>query len=734
MKKQVFVLLFGMMVFSLTSGISQDKDWTLLIYLVGSDLESGGESGTNDLAEMKAAGSTNNVNVVVLTGGANKDGWRTPKSWLIKDGEQMPLEFQASDNAMSTPQNITDFVNWGIQNYPANKIMLTFWNHGADIRGYGVDETSNMQMSVPQITDAVGKTDYVKTGNRFEIIGFDACLMATLEVQSSLKDYGSYFIGSEETEPGHGWNYTPIIQAMEGGNATTGDVLGRIVVDGFKAQAEQEETSNVTLAIIDLSKISTLESTLETLFDRIKQDSKVRSLHKARGEAEEYSKSIKNPEYSEDMVDVGDLMKRLKSVDPDLSMEADAVLSAVKNAVIHNVKDMTRPLATGISMYIPHNVLVEEDETEAILNDKYSPINFSASVKDFIVNTYAPAAHSDNLPPSGETDPDFNFISQKRNYLRSGRGISNDSISAIRVSHDDDLEQVQVILVEEFEGFPNEYIMLGSTYPDTIVINPNGTETYAYKWDGYWLGINGYPAYITDIHDFELEDSLGNIHNYTRIHIPAIQNPGEENERDIVLAYRYDQDFNIVLESIVPEVYGDSVMITPKERIKLQKGEKVQLLYESYDFVADEWFEVVDESAIFTIVNGNEDLHLEYDELFEGNYHIGYVLMDHSQNDTVIFDSKVFVVSETSDITSFEENDIAMFPNPADRGITIESQEFLGKEFTVRLFDLNGRLCYHEKFNNPKVLIETSNLPNGYYRIVLISEQRIFSDNLIIQH
>ncbi|MDF2613281.1 MAG: hypothetical protein K0S71_1067 [Clostridia bacterium] len=63
--------------------------YTILVYMVGSDLESDSGAATNDLIEMAAVGGAKNVNVVVETGGAKK--WHLPmisnkvnQRWLVQ--------------------------------------------------------------------------------------------------------------------------------------------------------------------------------------------------------------------------------------------------------------------------------------------------------------------------------------------------------------------------------------------------------------------------------------------------------------------------------------------------------------------------------------------------------------------------------------------------------------------------------------------------------------------------
>lgn len=709
-----------------------NKEWTMLVYLDGSDLESGSEAGTIDIEEMLDAGATNNVNVVVLTGGANKDGWREIKSYLIEDGEQIPLDFVAVDGAMSNPQNLTDFINWGIDNYPANKYMLNLWNHGMAIRGYGHDENTDSQLKVPQVKNAIANTNFISGGNRFEVLGFDACLMATIEVQATLHNFGHYFVGSEETEPGHGWNYIPVIEAMNNGTATDGAALGRIILDAYKAQSVEQETSNVTLGLIDLSLIPPVLTALEDLFHTIEQggELKLRSLQQARGKAEEYSKAIQYPEDSEDMVDIGDMMKQLKTVDPSLAGQANAVLNAVNAAVLYGVKDNTRPLATGISMFIPHNKLVEPDEVQRALDEDYNPIEFSPMVKNFVDNVYVPNAHSDVDPPSGG---EYDFEGLLRGHGNSSAKQGSGHVSAIRVTHANDLEQVQVILMETDLLGANEYVLLGSTLPDTCFFLEDQSEVFAYYWDEMWLGLNGFPAYISDIHEYRATNTAGDTVNYTRVHIPAILNPDANDDgKDIIISFVYDEDFNVELESIVPDVYGEEVKLTARERINLQPGDRVVLLYEGFNELTDEEFFVIDDDAHFTIENGNEDLVLEHDHLFDGEYAIGYVLTDHSQNDTIIFDSKTFVAT-TSVIETFADNNIQLYPNPAKDLVLIDNGNFEGKKYQVQVFDLMGHLTYQEVFSAQQANLDISNLPIGYYLVKLVSEHKVYTDKLIIQ-
>lgn len=719
---------------------NNEVEWTYLVYLNGSDLEQEekGNSGTNDLAEMTAAGSTNNVNVIVTTGGTNKPGWKTIRRFKIDNGEQKEISFNAANNDMANTQNLTDFINWAISTYPAKKYVLDLWNHGMDIRGYGHDENTDKEMKVPDVQTAIANSDFIKAGNRFEIIGFDACLMATIEVQNTLQNFGNYFVGSEETEPGHGWDYTPIIQAMENQTDLDGAGLGKIIADNFFAQAKDQGTNNVTLSVTDLAQTNALIGALEDLTNAIKIGGTdlLQKVQKARSQAEEYSKSLQNPAQSEDMVDIGDMMKKLRSTAPELDNQAAAVLSVLNQAVTHNVKDNTRPNATGIAMFWPHNKLVDEDALNQSFTDDYGPIEFSPAIKNFIQEDYAKNVMADQVPPEGD------FVDYEEDgTLRAKHSQSNsrekERWSAIKIPNSEDLEQVQVVLssTTAIDGEAGDVLLLGATLPDVEDPAADGSgTTYAYLWDGFWLGINGFPAYIADIFEYGIEQADGTETYYTRVKILAVLNPDADgNGQDIIISYfREGDEADFQVESIVPETYGENVMLTAKERIQLKAGDRVQLLYEGFNPSTGEDFYAIDEAAIFTIENGNQDLELDYDPLDYGDYTLGFQLLDYAQNDTILFDPNPVFLS-TSTVNNFADNGIQMYPNPTNNQVAIALPTMSSQGYQVQLLNLNGQIVTNQIFTTDNFNLDVSSLVTGLYVVKIITGNKLYSDKLLIQ-
>ena len=102
---------------------------TLLVYIIGSDLESDYDAASGNIEEMQSVTPNARVNVVLSTGGADKDGWRTVQRKRI-NGAQIELLADLGPVNMGRQETLQDFITWGMQSYPAERTLLVLWNHG----------------------------------------------------------------------------------------------------------------------------------------------------------------------------------------------------------------------------------------------------------------------------------------------------------------------------------------------------------------------------------------------------------------------------------------------------------------------------------------------------------------------------------------------------------------------------------------------------------------------------
>ena len=247
-----------------TAARSDDGIWTIFVYLCGTDLESQSGMGTADIEEMKAAASSDNVRFVVETGGT--DGWdisdvddQMIQRFVIQNGEITKVD-ETTLASMGKAETLSDFLVWGTKEYNSEHMGLVMWNHGGgSISGVCFDEKYDSDSITLMEMDSALLKCVESSGRRFDFIGFDACLMGTVEVANVMATYADFIYGSEEMEPGSGWDYTAIGNYLAENNDAHAASLGKQVCDGFFASCEESgDDALATFSVIDLSKIDEL--------------------------------------------------------------------------------------------------------------------------------------------------------------------------------------------------------------------------------------------------------------------------------------------------------------------------------------------------------------------------------------------------------------------------------------------------------------------------------------------
>ena len=248
------------------------KSWTYMIYMGGDNNLS--EAAKQDILEMKKAGSDAKINIVLQAEFSTNPNFGTlPYSgykgetmrYLVQTGTEISGGTSIGNVDMASPQTLTDFINWAKTNYPADHFVLVIWDHGAGwkaerstrfaLRGAVQDQTSGSFMSLPNLAKAVRDS-----GLHFDIINFDACLMAMYEVAYEFKGICDFLVASEETEPGDGDPYDTILNDLKANPAMTGRTLATTIVNNYYNFYISERTDGITKSAIDMSKLSDLDA------------------------------------------------------------------------------------------------------------------------------------------------------------------------------------------------------------------------------------------------------------------------------------------------------------------------------------------------------------------------------------------------------------------------------------------------------------------------------------------
>ena len=352
---------------------------TVMVYLCGSDLESEHSMATADLNEMLHANlNDDKVNVIVETGGAKK--WnnsvissKTNQRYRVTSRGLQVLDKDVGKKSMVDPNTLVSFIQFCAKNYPADRYMLIMWDHGGGaISGYGYDQTASGTMTLDKINSALKKG-----GVKFDFVGFDACLMATLETALVTEPYADYLIASEEAEPGTGWYYTNWLSELSR-NTSIGTVeLSKTLIDDFTDVSKKNYPGcNTTLSIVDLAEFA---GTVPDAFNefsadvsKMLDDKDYKKVADARADAREYGVSSKV-----NHIDVIDFATKIGS------SKSKALASALKGCVKYNRASVSMKNSNGLSIYFPYSSFKSMNSAVSLYSNIGVSSEYSRCIKSF---------------------------------------------------------------------------------------------------------------------------------------------------------------------------------------------------------------------------------------------------------------------------------------------------------------------------------------------------------------
>ncbi len=346
--------------------------WTVFIYLCGTDLESEDASATDDLLEMVDGTSGENMRFVVETGGAEEWLNNTVEAgklqrYLVQDGNLELVDEQPSAG-MGHQETLADFLQWGVTNYASEHMGVILWNHGGgSITGVCFDETDDNDSLSLREMDAALLHACAGMGRKFDFIGFDACLMGTLETANILASYADYMIGSQETVPGTGWDYTAIGRYLSANPGVDAKQLGIVICDSFLEVCRAIDDDDLcTLSLIDLSKLDALlvafNDFAHGMYDAAADAANCTEMIRAIAQTDNFGGNNRSEGYT-NMVDMGGIISACASY----SEGAQGALSALQDAVAYSVSGQVHGSASGLSAYYP--LSVQGSEELAIFGD-----------------------------------------------------------------------------------------------------------------------------------------------------------------------------------------------------------------------------------------------------------------------------------------------------------------------------------------------------------------------------
>ncbi|MBU7023078.1 MAG: hypothetical protein HXS40_02835 [Theionarchaea archaeon] len=336
--------------------------WTVMVYMDGdNNLE---PSAIDDLNEMEAVGSTSNVNIVVQIDrhdayDSSNGDWDTAKRYHVTLDTNGYDTLITSDMVgdlgevnMGDPDTLVEFVQWAQTNYTADHYLLVLWDHGsgwktipAPVRSVCFDDTDNDELSLSEVRSAL--SSITCNGDcPLDIVGFDACFMGMVEVDHEILPFAHYAVGSEEYEPGDGWDYIGFLSYLVSNpeaslEAVCSKVVGTYIAFYGRLGPETQSAAH-------LNPTSTVVESLNTFAQHLAGAKGYEPLlQAARTHAEAFSDL--------DYIDLYHFSQLIASSVPHPALQRDAiqVMKAINDAVIAEGHGYGNNNAHGMSIYFP---------------------------------------------------------------------------------------------------------------------------------------------------------------------------------------------------------------------------------------------------------------------------------------------------------------------------------------------------------------------------------------------
>ncbi len=619
----------------------------MAIYMVGSDLEENGGAGTNDLQELidgyyeLSESEQDSLDIVVAFGGSNKEGWRGMRiasmAQIIaddEDGKYGNLEeyiHHSPEAHMGDESSLELFIRFLKDGYADHdQKVLTMWDHGSAYGSFGND--SNFKGD--GLSMAEMDTAFENVGLHFDIIGYDACLNANFELASVTKKYARYHIGSEELEPGHGWNYTAVVPALAQNSDL--ELYGKTIIDNFvKHSSHPYKSDGKTLSMVDLNHYDGLKTAVDALASYVDSqltDTEVKtSVIQSAVKSQQYGKSARG-----DKAITIDLKGFSNGIASELADKGESALTEELNTafgdyVVYSKQDGTRPNSNGVTIAPPEgyddyneNVapssawyamtrsmqnIISDDTTAPTISDQDSQSEADESDFDDYEEYYSSSAKSVR---STESSDSSTFLGPLASFsaVTSTNKRANTPVSGTRASfHDTNLQSVKTVygnIITEEDG--TKYFATVATLQSlkTNNVDEYFTPTWNQQWyvmsfgdsesDSSWLSMEFESAYSDEgvnhrIYSTEID--------YVDVNKDYSAYEDGEKFDYAKLSITVDEDDNVVLSSVRPYkiVYQSATDTTgsvlyDKASHPLEEGDKITLLAEYYDLQTNEveWF------------------------------------------------------------------------------------------------------------------------------------------------
>jgi hypothetical protein len=361
------------------------KSWKILIYL-GADNSLYQFSKTSIDHIEKQAIASDNLDVLAQWDGPTQ---RDIKRLFFSNRRKQIVKTPRSLRNVGRYTRLRSFIKWSFRTCSSEKTALILWGHGdgVDHSYFYVPRITKTPINQSLLTEqslalplpSLGATDldegvlnrnnpnvYLsdsqlaqllisceQNGNAIDVLGFDACLMAMVEICYELREATSSMVASEAVIPKTSWPYASIISAIESQPDLSPPEFGRVCVDEYdKEYSNRRNRPVINLSCFDLkqwdSVVLTMKDFISCLLGAVENSQSRSHIRSAMTTARYLEES--------DYIDVGTFCSEItRSFTSDQTgTSAEKVIRTLSKAVYYCSHSGGSPISSaGVSLYFP---------------------------------------------------------------------------------------------------------------------------------------------------------------------------------------------------------------------------------------------------------------------------------------------------------------------------------------------------------------------------------------------
>jgi len=305
--------------------------WTIALYV----------NGDNDLAyawprftlpALKGIPASDAVRVVAMVDSPRRDG---ATLYRIAGRQVQTVRRWPGERDFGAGRTFRWFLQQVHATFPSDRLVVVGWDHGYGWRYFSRDFTAGDRILLPELRRAIEGA-----GVHIEVLGFDACNMADVDVAAELASTGlvDHLVASEETIDQDGYPYANMFAPLAVDPMREPDVVVADMLAGWtRYYASRRNFSWVSLSAVDMARTAAMRQDVAAWVARLRAGL---PLYAAR-----YQAAMHRTIYAWDswMLDLGGFAARL-AADPRI---ADAALRAASAAVRDDVAAAVVDVTSG---------------------------------------------------------------------------------------------------------------------------------------------------------------------------------------------------------------------------------------------------------------------------------------------------------------------------------------------------------------------------------------------------